>query len=53
MQKKLTKEEPQKRLLVLNKETLQKLQVTGGGRLHIPVGLADDTSACDSDACSA
>jgi hypothetical protein len=53
MNKALTKKEQKKRLLVLDKETLRKLQVTGGSRIHIPVGLADDTSTCDSDACSA
>jgi hypothetical protein len=52
MQKKLMEKEQKKRLLVLGKETLRKLAVTGGGRLHIPVPHSDDTLACESNTCS-
>jgi hypothetical protein len=53
MRKKWTQDETKKRLLILEKETLRNLAVTGGGRLHIPTGSPDDTSGCDTTDCSA
>lgn len=51
MRKKLGQDEPKRRVLVLEKETLRKLGVTGGSRVHIPTGNVDDTSGCDSNGC--
>jgi hypothetical protein len=53
MRKKLMQDETKKRLLILEKETLRNLAVTGGSRIHIPVGSPDDTSGCDTTNCSA